>query len=131
LRSLFLCRATDGWLLPPSTVLTPPPELLSQSSCVTFPLSYCLGFLFPSLAAGSAWLSFQYFTRRVLVPICGFFFSLGFLGSIVERFFLFCFAAQEDFVFVLWLLLLLLLQGHDGCLVGSVGVFWKLKVHGR
>ncbi len=28
-----------------------------------------------------------------------FFFSLGFLGPIVELFFLFCFAAQEDFVF--------------------------------
>ncbi len=61
-----------------------------------------------------------------------FLFSLGFLGPIVELFFLFCFAAQEDFVFVLWLLLLLLLlQGHEGFLVGSVGVFWKLKVQGR
>jgi hypothetical protein len=59
-----------------------------------------------------------------------FFFSLGFLGPIVELFFFcFCFAAQEDFVFVV--LLLLLLQGHDSCLVGSVGMFWKLKVQGR
>ncbi len=41
-------------------------------------------------------------------------------------FFCFCFAAQEDFVFVL-----LLLEGHDSCLVGSVGMFWKLKVQGR
>ncbi len=73
-------------------------------------------------------------TRRVLVPICGFFLFSWFSGiNSGAFFFLFCFAAQEDFVFVLWLLLLLLLllQGHDSCLVGSVGMFWKLKVPGR
>jgi hypothetical protein len=129
-----LCRATAAGccrlLLPPSTVLTPP-ELMSQSSCVTFPL--LLSRLFISFSGG--WIRVAefsvFYAARFGSDFVVFFFSLGFsLGPIVELFFLFCFAAQEDFVFVLWLLLLLL-QGHDGFLVGSVGVFWKLKVQGR
>jgi hypothetical protein len=115
-------------VLPPSTVLTPP-ELLSQSSCVTFPLLLSRF----SISFSGGWIrvaEFSVFDAARFGSDLWFLLFSWFSGTNSGAFFFcFCFAAQEDFVFVL--LLLLLLQGHDSCLVGSVGMFWKLKVQGR